>query len=152
MVPHQRCRFSTEMNAADFAARLALLTTEKLPWVRSLVGKYEFVGTVSSERFQLTPVVSGRNTYLPRVTGTLRPESGRTEIELTQTLHPVAIVAVILILGSPVIASIVARDFASAAGLIVMVLVFHTVMYFVGFRPEARRIEARFRQLANGGA
>jgi len=140
------------MSVADFASRLALLTTAKQPWFRSLAGKYEFIGTVSSEGFKLTPVVSGRNTYLPRVTGSLRAEGGRTQIELEQTLHPMAIVAVTLVLGGPVVASLIARDFSSVLGLTALLLVFHTAMYFQGFRPEARRIEARIQQLARPDA
>ena len=151
MVPYRRCLFSTEMSAADFASRLALLTSAKQPWFRSLVGKYEFVGTVSNEGFRLMPVVRGRNTYLPRVTGSLSPDGGGTQIELKQTLHPIAIVAVMVVLGAPVIASLIARDFSSAAGLTVLLLVFHVFMYFAGFLPEARRIEARFRELARSG-
>lgn len=143
LVPYQQSTLTTA-NAAEFTARLAAVTSPVPPWFRSLGGRYEFVGTVSADGFQITPVHRGRNTYLPRVTGVVRA----SEIRITQSLHPVAIAAMSVFLAIPIFVSLSAGDVASAFAVPAMLAVFHVVMYFAGFLPEVRRVEERLQQLA----
>jgi hypothetical protein len=104
---------------------------------------------VSLADFRLVPTVRGRNTYLPWVRGRMTPRAGGTEIQVVQTLHPIGVAAMVgflilgLVLGSR------AGDYRGAAIFVAGLFVFHCVMYFIGFLPEARRAEERIRQLVS---
>jgi hypothetical protein len=148
LLPHRRCTLTAAVGAAEFATRLASITSPSQPWFRSLVGQYEFVGTVSPEGFRLTPVTRGRNTYLPRVTGVFSTHGDHTEVQITQALHPVAI-AILLAFGAPIVISLIIGNFSEAFTLLALFAAFHLIMYFVGFLPEARRVEHRLIQLAD---
>jgi hypothetical protein len=144
LVPYRQSTLTATVDAAEFAARLAALTSPTQSWFRSLVGRYEFVGNVSPEGFELTPVFRGRNTYRPRVTGVVRG----SEIRITQSVQPLGIAAIFLVLGIPILVSLFAGDGASALGLLGMLAGFHVILYFAGFLPEVRRVETRLQQLA----
>jgi hypothetical protein len=147
LIRYRRCTLSLAVGAAEFTARLASITSPSQPWFRSLVGRYEFIGTVSPQGFKLTPVIRGRNTYLPRVVGVLKLSNGHTEVEVTQALHPVAIAAMLLVLGTPIISAF-AGDLSSALILLALFVAFHLLMYFTGFLPEVRKVETKLNQLA----
>jgi hypothetical protein len=148
MIPYRRSQISVDVSAAEYEVRLARATAAKWPWFPSkLIGRYEFDGRVSKDGFTLSPVIPGRNTYLPRIIGSISAQSGGAEIRLTQMLHPVAIVGMMLVCGGPLVVSIWERDIASVLGLSAMFLAFHILMYYVGFKPEARRIEARLTEM-----
>lgn len=148
LVPYRRCKLNVTVGAAEFATRLASITSPSQPWFRSLVGRYEFVGTISPQGFKLMPVINGRNTYLPRVVGVFKFHADHTEVEVTQALHPVAIASMLLVLGIPIVISLSAGDHSATIMLLTLFVVFHLLMYFIGFLPEVRKVEKRLKLLA----
>ena len=143
LLPYRRVEIVSPHSPDALAQRINAVTSPGRPWLRSLPGNFHFTGRVSSAAFYLVPVIRGRNTYLPHVRGVIHDTSGGTRIQLVQTLHPIAIAFVIgLCFVLPLI-------FGASAGMALLVLfVFHSLMYFVGFLPEAERTEERIRALA----
>lgn len=148
LLPYRQLRITSARPAAEVCQRLQSLTAPKQPWFRSLLGKFEFVGKITPGTFRIVPVVRGQNTYLPWVFGSVRDHDGGSEILLTQTLHPVAVAAVLGLFGCLEVASVVHGDLGSATFVGAALLLFHIVMYYIGFVPEARRVETRIAEVA----
>jgi hypothetical protein len=125
---------------------LRRVTAPRQPWLKSLHGKFDFVGSVSATRFRITPVVAGRNSYAPTLHGRIRPTQGGTEIKIVESLHPVVIVVLLgVFLGLPLLLAGFGRDFII---WLAVLFVFHCCMYFIGFLPAARRAEDLIRKIA----
>jgi hypothetical protein len=147
-IPFRRTELFSIVPPHEFLARLAAITSTRQPWFRSLAGEYEFVGRVTPDGFRITPVIRGRNTYLPRVTGTLRRVGVRTEIHVEQTLHPAAFIVVAVIFGFILSVALRTGDWKSVAGILILLFIVHSVMYVIGFLPDATRVEERLSTLA----
>jgi hypothetical protein len=148
LVPYRRFHVDSAIDSGEFVRRLEMITSARQPWFHSLVGEYEFVGAISPRAFQLMPVRPGRNTYLPKVIGVLQASGERTAIDVTQTLHPIAIAAMLFFLAVTVGSALFYRDYAAAVVLLLALSIFHLLMYVTGFVPEAARVETKLRQLA----
>ena len=66
---------------------------------------------------------------------------------MVQTLHPLAMI-VIVALFSWVEYICISRSGRFNITILVILIIFHMVMYFVGFLPEATRTEETIRELA----
>lgn len=47
-----------------------------------------FEGEISAERFQINRIIHYRNSFLPRITGTITPQENGTKIDIKMKLHP----------------------------------------------------------------
>ena len=148
LVPYRRIRITSARPAAELSLRVQNVTSASQPWFRSLVGKFEFVGNVTPDKFRIIPVLRGGNTYRPLVLGSVHDRESGSEILLTQTLHPVAVAAVLLSFGWIAAISAIHDGLRGASFVAAATLVFHVVMFYVGFVPEAQRVEARISELA----
>jgi hypothetical protein len=125
---------------------LRQVTAPRRPWFNSLHGKFEFVGTVSANDFRLTPVIKGRNSYLPVLHGRIDVSNAGTEIQIVESLHPIVIFILLSIfILLPLVVAGFSREFLL---WVLMLFVFHCVMYFVGFLPAARKAEDCLRRIA----
>jgi hypothetical protein len=147
-LPRSRCRIEIPIGRAAFAERLGRITASTQPWFRFVDWDHEFIGVVSAEGFRLTPAIRRRNTYLPRVIGRIESDGARDFVELRQALHPLAI-GIVLLMFLPIGFAVLGGDLAAAFTFFAMLVAAHTLLYFFGFRPEARRVEARLRELAS---
>lgn len=147
-IPYRKVHIVSPHPADMLAERLRLRTSPRQRWFRAMDGQFDFVGSVSPSDFRLVPTIRGRNTYLPWLLGRMTPRPDGTEIQVVQTLHPIAIAAMLAFLIVWVVVVVRAEDYRSAAIFIAGLFVFHCVMYLIGFLPEARRAEERIRQLA----
>jgi hypothetical protein len=144
-IPYRKTHIISSHSAEVLAERLRLRTSRRWPWFRSPVGRFDFVGSVSPQGFRLLPTIRGRNTYQPWLRGRMTPRPDGTEIRIVQTLHPIgiAIIVVVLILGF-----VLGRRVGDYRDIIGGLFVLHCLMYWIAFLPQARRAEARIRQLA----
>jgi hypothetical protein len=144
-IPYRKIHIVSPHSADVIAERLRLHTSRRWPWFRSPAGQFDFVGSVSSTAFRLLPTPRGRNTYQPRLRGRMTPRFDGTEIKIVQTLHPAGILIIVSVL---ILGFFLARRVGDYRDIIAGLLVFHGLMYFIGFLPQARRAEERMRQLA----
>jgi hypothetical protein len=144
-IPYRKIHIVSPHSAEVLAERLHLHTSPRWPWFRSPAGQFDFVGSVSPNAFRLLPTIRGRNTYQPWLLGRMTPRSDGTEIRIMQTLHPIGIV---IIVGVLILGLVLARRVGDYRDIIAGLFVLHCVTYFIGFLPQARRAEARIRQLA----
>jgi hypothetical protein len=146
-VPYRRLVIKSKLDPPELASRLRSVTVAGHPSFRKLPSHVNFVGKVTGEKFRVVPAIRGRNTYLPWLVGTIQAETTGTVVTVVMTLHPIAIIAVLALLGGGQYLAIV-REGGFNVLFLGMILAFHMVMYVVGFRPEARKAEERLRELA----
>ena len=103
---------------------------------------------VSHAIFRVTVVAQGRNTYAAWVIGGIQQTEDGSCLSALLTLHSVAVVAVVALFAGPGILSWLKGGVASGLWWAVMLVPFHVVMYYVGFRPEAKRAEGALRRIA----
>ena len=148
LVPYRKTQISSPHPPSVIAERLGERTCARQPWFRSLVGRFDFIGSVSSRKFRLTPVIRGRNTYLPWLVGHIRPRPDGSTIHIVETFHPIQIA---IIVGFFTFGGVVVGGKSSVwdavFGTLLLFVIFHCVMYFIGFLPDARKAEERIRQL-----
>lgn len=146
LIPHRHTVIYLPHPPGSIADHLRRITAPRQPWFKSLDGKFDFVGSVSPTQFRITPVVRGRNSYLPVLHGRMRPAGEGTEIEIVETLSPVVIA---ILLGVFVLLPLVLAGFRREFFIWLAVLfVFHCIMYFIGFLPAARGAEDCIRRIA----
>jgi hypothetical protein len=146
LIPHRHTVIHSPHPPGSIADHLRRITAPRQPWLKSLYGKFDFIGSVSPTQFRITPVGRGRNSYLPVLRGRMRPAGEGAEIEIVETLPP-AIIAVLL--GTFVLLPLVLAGFRRDFFIwLAALFLFHCGMYFIGFLPAARGAEDRIRQIA----
>ena len=106
-----------------------------------------YIGTIRPDRFRLAPLIRGMNTYAPRILGRIRSTHTGCVIEGRMTLHPVIVLVLLGFLIVPQYRAFGETGTVDFAWLGI-VIVFHVVMYYAGFLPEARRLESWIREIA----
>jgi hypothetical protein len=150
-IPYRRVRLDSALSPLELSRRVEAVTQRRYRWFRLPRANIQFVGTVTENRLRLIPVVRGQNSYAPWVLATLQPTHRGSAVDIRMTLHPVAIVAV-LGLFSVVEYGAIRGDGGQAFWPVVGLIAFHVLMYYyVGFIPEARRVESLIRHLASQG-
>lgn len=146
-IPWRRIEIASPLSPAEVEHRLATVTQRRWLWFVWPRSPIQFIGPVSNGSFRVLAVARGRNTYAAWVLGRIEGVENGSRVAALLTLHPVAIAAVLAVFVGPQI-----LGWLNGTGLSamwgVMFLVFHTVMYYVGFQPEARRAERALRTLA----
>ena len=148
LIPYKRIRISTTLTPDEASQRiLETVDTRGWTWHRSS-DKY-FRGRISPESFRILPVIRGRSIYLPLVRGQFRPGGIWTELEVTFSLRPSAIAAIVFLVGMSLW-----DEYSKFGGLtrkivplLALFLALHVIGYLVGFLPEARRAESLLRNL-----
>ena len=88
----------------------------------------------------------GRNTYAPWLIGGIYARLDGSEIDITMTIHPVVVAAMIAFLCVPQYFAIRAGGFS--VGFLAGFLVFHLLMYYFAFVPDALDAESLIREVA----
>jgi hypothetical protein len=149
LVPYRQTEITSPHSPDVVAERLRQRTSARQPWFRSLVGRgFDFTGSVSATEFRLMPVIRGHNTYQPWLVGHVCPRPGGSTIRLVETFHPIQVAIIVAFFSFPAIVGMRASGLKAICATVIVFLLFHCVMYFIGFLPEARRAEERIRQLA----
>lgn len=77
---------------------------KKLFWINR-EHKY-FQGTFSKEGFKLTRIIHYRNSFLPRISGSIAPEGAGSVVKIKMNLHPLVIAFMAVWFGGVIIASV----------------------------------------------
>jgi hypothetical protein len=148
LLPFRQTEITSPHSPDTLAERLREHTSSRHPWWSFPSGSgSEFIGSISATEFRLMPAFRGRNTYQPWLVGHVSPCLDGSTIRLTETFQPIQIAIIISIYVLPPIVAIVTDGINTALCILLSIIFFHSIMYFVGFLPEARRAEARIRQL-----
>jgi hypothetical protein len=148
LVPYRQAEISSPHSPEVIAARLREHTSARQPWFRSLVGRgFEFTGSVSATEFRLMPVIQGRNTYQPWLVGHVCQCPYGSTIRIVETFHPIQIGIIIAFFTFAAVLGMRSSGVSALFATLLVFLLFHCVMYFIGFLPEARRAEERIREL-----
>lgn len=145
-IPYGRFTIASDRTTADVAQRMAEQTAPRRGGgTPSHTARY--IGTIRPDRFRLAPLIRGMNTYAPRILGRIRSTHTGCVIEGRMTLHPVI---VLVLLGFLIVPQYRALGETGAVDFVWLgiVFVFHVVMYYAGFLPEARRVESWLREVA----
>jgi hypothetical protein len=145
LIPYREISIRSSRSPELIASQLRERTASRYVW--SPYGKFDFVGSISSSGFRLSPVVKGRNSYLPVLRGRICRSYAGTEIKIAEGLQPVVVVSmlVVFVILPPLIEGGLERDYFIY--LAFMLFPFHCLMYFIGFLPAARKAEDRIREI-----
>jgi len=149
LVPYRQAEIISPHSPDVVTERLRQRTSARQPWFRSLVGRgFDFTGSVSATQFRLMPVIRGRNTYQPWLVGQVCPRPGGSTIRLVETFHPIQIAIIVAFFTFGAVVGMRSSGVKALFATLLVFLLFHCVMYFIGFLPEVRRAEERIRELA----
>jgi hypothetical protein len=144
LIPFDRFCLSSPIDAATLRARLAAATKSR-KMRGSVAGQPPFEGRVSDDGFAINLAPAGRNTYRPCLRGRIVADpNGGSIIKVTMSTIPTAMVFVLGLFGW--VGVQLWRVGASLWGVLLGFLVFHVVMYLLGYLPEARRARRRFEE------
>ena len=147
LVPYRRIIIDSAMLPVQVAERVGATVAPKRPWFRFRRGKFDFVGQIDENKIKLMPVPKASNIYLPQIRGQIVVSGSGSRIELTQTLHPIAIVLIFGFFVVPILYTLQQARWFSLLWSIVFII-FHVIWYFAGFVPDAKRSEMKLRELA----
>ena len=148
LIPYRQAEITSPHLPDVVTERLRQRTSARQPWFRSLVGRgFDFTGSVSATEFRLMPVIRGRNTYQPWLVGQVSPRPGGTTIRLVETFHPIQIGVIIAFFTFPAVLGMRSSGVKALFATLLVFLLFHCVMYFIGFLSEARKADERIREL-----
>jgi hypothetical protein len=147
LIPYKRQR----LNSFGTPSRVAL-------HIQELVMKDRFTGIVSSSGFRLNDRSVwesrpgkwhswgrwGWDLYAIRILGHIRALEGGAEIDITYTLHPWAIAAIVVLAGLAIQSAWVHGRWTGIWVLSVM----HCVLYVLSLAPQRKELEYLFRDLA----
>ncbi len=138
-IPYKRIEILTSLTIGEIVDRLGMNVDTRTPiWWWPWRPRAMYRGTVSHDGFQIVRSISGRNTYLPLITGRFTHLDGNTIVAIRLTLRPAAIVILAALTSLVVVLSVRASD-GCACGVIAGLVVCHCGMNLFGFYPEERR-------------
>ncbi len=144
--PYKNVTIKTSLSKEEVFHRLDRIVSRKYIWRQKNREDKEFYGKMEDDRFKVAKFIEGRNSYLPRLTGIIERKADGTYLNLTMSLHPLVILVMLFFLIQPLYISYTKTGTINLVWP-AAVISFHVVMYYVGFRPEAKRTEERFNKL-----
>lgn len=158
VLPVHHVTFLTKLDTASVMQRLAAAMEPRktIRWFPGLAEK-PYEGTITGATFSISPIIAYRNSFLPRISGTVEKSPEGTRIVVDMQIHPVIKVLFgffLVILGCTTLFAFV-RMFQAppVSGKILIPGVLFGGVYFVGkvaFGYEARRVEKDLRALFEG--
>ena len=137
-IPYYSTKIEIPIASDEFIKNLKRATYPKQPWFKNLYGKYRFIGEISETSFSLRPTSKGTNTYSPVINGNFLPSKFGTKIELIFSIHPIAALIMFAFFIFVEYLSITKEGHFNFI-LVPVYLVFHLLMYAIGFMPEVRK-------------
>jgi hypothetical protein len=147
LIPYRETSIRSSRSPELIADQLRQVTARRKPWFKSIYGKFDFVGSISSSGFRLSPVGWGQNSYRPVLHGRIFSSDAGTEIKIAVGLHPsVIVVILVFFVILPLELAGFSREFLTYFAA--MLFPFHCLMYFFCFLPAARKAEDCIRRIA----
>jgi hypothetical protein len=143
-LPYERKTIESSLDPVQFQERLKSYTISIKPMFKDVSDDYMFIGKITGHSFKLIPITKWRNTYLPWVIGSYFPGKVGCSATIIFTIHPVAIILMLFFLIFPQYLFIT-RGSSFNILYATCFMIFHFVLYYVGFLPEVKRIERFFK-------
>ena len=91
ILPSLTEEYTSNMTPVELAERMAQFVEPRRFWTRSLFRgerSKTFEGEVSATDFNIRPIISYRNSFIPIIKGTIRPTENGSKVKLEMNLHP----------------------------------------------------------------
>ena len=145
LIPYDKVTFLSDLSADEIKLKLADVIDTNFKWYY-IKSKKEFIGKIFSNGFKIRQNIKGYNTYSPFIICKYETDSNKTKVNLCFRLHYFAIVMVLAFFSLLEISII--NDSGTFNYIVILVLlVFHCVMYFVGYLPGKNNVEKHFRKI-----
>ncbi len=146
-IPYEKVIIQSKLEPSEIVARLKAVTSHFL-WYKWPPKDKDFVGTIFPDRFRIHRNIRNRNTYLPLLVGKIHVNNEGSEIVVTMSLHPIAILVLLGLFSYLFYVNFVPSGdpgaiFVYCSGA----LIFHLVMYLMGFSPEVSRAKERLQEI-----
>ncbi len=113
----------------------------------------EYEGIIDGYRFNISRIIRGRNSFQPRITGTVQPDTTGARIEIKMQLH--LFVLIFSVFWGLMVAAFLIVDVTSAnmrysyvdTLLPIFMLIIFYLMVILGFKTETKKSRRFFEQL-----
>jgi hypothetical protein len=155
ILPYERLTIETTLTVEEAQRRLAesVEPRKNIGWPLQQRSK-PFEGSITDEHFEISRVISYRNSFLPRISGRIRQGSQGATIEATLALHVVVMIFMIVWLLGVGCAALVVLSAAIGAGTFELfglipigMFVFGVLLCTLGFNFEAAKAKSLLKQL-----
>ena len=139
LLPFRRRQFTSELSASDASLALAG-EVEPRRWLRFGWNAKTFQGTVGADTFDIQRIIRYRNSFLPRIRGTIQAETAGSSISVTMSLPGPVLIFLVVWLAIALTATF---ESMSRSGLTtaIAIVVFVWLMTAGGFAFEAAKAE-----------
>lgn len=101
-IPSKKVRLQSALSQEALLAQLNAITAERQPGpFKRLLKQHQekFVGKIAENSFEIYPIPRGKNSFVPKITGSIKSEGGATILDLHMSLHPIVFIFMLLWLG-----------------------------------------------------
>ena len=140
LYPSRRRELRSALSPAE-AARALAEEVEPRRWPLFRFGSKTFQGTVSESSFEIERVISYRNSFLPKIRGTIRADAQGSSISVSMSLSPFVLVFLAVWLCGAIPMLAVTLSAGSFKWAPVALLAFIWAMTIGGFHFEAAKAE-----------
>lgn len=157
ILPSERLSIRAAAPAAEILNRLRA-EVEPFSWFRLPFSRDHkaFQGEVVGDRFKLTRIIHYRNSFLPTIVGTVRPDEAGTAIDITLRLNPFVagfmtfwFGCVACVLAATVVWAVAHQAVPILFVVPVVMLLFGYVLMHGAFRYEATKAKRFFEELGS---
>lgn len=153
LLPYDRFDIRSPYPASELAARLAA-NVEPRRLLRFGRAERLFEGTVYTTRFDIKRIIDRKNSVTPRLSGTIEPAAGGSQLRGTMSLHSLELVFLTMWVGLAVTMGLgmiatAGREGFSLPMLVPFGLAFYApVLVSTWFTAEARKTHSLLREIA----
>lgn len=129
LLPFEKHLFRSPL-PPDEALKCLADQVEPPKWFRLLSGAEKpYQGEITGNKFQIRRIIGYRNSFLPRISGEIRPSGSGSDIAVTMQLHPAVLVFVLVWIAIPLISLLLVLG--SNGQFMQPVMLFPTLMVFL---------------------
>jgi hypothetical protein len=155
MIPLEKFTIHSSQNPDRVREKLLEVVEPRqiLPWDAKNCAK-PYQGEIGDRAFQISRIISYRNSFLPLIDGRITPEGTGSKIEISMSLSPVVFIFMLVWLGMVgnigilfLLATLSEGKFEAAALIPLGMFFFGCLLTFLGFKPEAQKAKKFLIQL-----
>ena len=141
--PYRKLIIDSQLETSSFELMLRSCSVPKAPILKRISNNVSFVGKITTNSFRIMPKIKGRNSYNPWIIGSYQPKTNGCQIKMTIMIHPLVIIVMLFFFIFPQYLTI-SKGGSFNVIFFIVILIFHFIMYFLGYLPEAKKIEKLF--------
>lgn len=149
-LPYERITYKTNLSEQEVLTRLSgFVEPKKFGLGRNPMKDYE--GSVNENSFEINRVIKNRNSFLPRINGTIQENNYGTEIEVTMKLDLLVFVFLLFWCSTTICVFIIMISSTEKRKLMeffipLMMLLFIYALTMVGFKMESKKSKEYLRK------